>query len=808
MTPVRRTAARLARPAIRLSLSLLSALLLGGYANAPSLAFLPYVSLVPWVILYTDDRQPRVSIGYYVFGTWVAWMVCYATAAQYGWFALPAMGLVLFPCWIPFAPIIRRIHHGLGWPRTLTVPVAWVAVEWVRSTFTYADFDLFALGYSQARFPALVQVADVTGVYGISFLVAAVNGLVADAIFAIRDEPRGIAAVLKQPRLLRSATAVAAAFSIVAGYGFVKLSTARHAEGPRVAVIQPNVAHQGRNVVGVHLSEVLLTDRMVQAGTADLIVWPENAILDNIRRDEVYLEDLKWLAARKQAMLLVGATGRADREPGKYTNSAYLVDDRGRILGRYDKQVLFPWSERIPFDAFLGRWWPGLQRLQRTAVRLGWGFLPAGAAGDRMTLFDFPWRDGVVPFATVICVENTYPVIPAEAGRIGARFFVNITSEGGVGGVVQEQLLRICMLRAIENRIAYVRCGNTGISCLLDSEGRLVDILRGERGGTILDAGVLLDRVPLSPPGATLYARSHDAFAKACVLAAVALLVATYFRGRRRLAAAAVAVGLLLLVPSCVRTPTLGGDPAAADASLQRGRELFEQKRPAVAIGILEAACVDSRRCGQALPFLMESYRLLSRDEEAIDLFDEVSRRFPDLAGEAMACRAFYLERLRDFEGARRDYAEALARSPTSKTWGLLANLRLRLGDVAGAIDGYRRALELSPGDPNLRYLLARALRMSGDLEGAASILDALVFEQPRDANAWSLLGRVHYQRGDTPGAVAALRTAIGLNPKNIEARFWMARIALREGDLRRAQLQLREIVRLEAALGRGLAID
>ena len=84
--------------------------------------------------------------------------------------------------------------------------------------------------------------------------------------------------------------------------------------------------------------------------------------------------------------------------------------------------------------------------------------------------------------------ENTYPPIPAEAGRLGARFFINITSEGLVGGPIQEQLLRICILRAVENGIPYVRAGNTGISGFIDAEGRVRSVLRGRRGGSIGDS--------------------------------------------------------------------------------------------------------------------------------------------------------------------------------------------------------------------------------------------------------------------------------------------------------------------------------
>src|SRR5262249_3428123 len=168
-------------------------------------------------------------------------------------------------------------------------------------------------------------------------------------------------------------------------------------------------------------------------------------------------------------------------------------------------------------DDVLRRVWPGGHKSYRRLLRGSWGSIAHGIPGDKMVLMRLPWKGGDVPFAVLICSENTYPPVPAEAGGLRARLFLNLQSEGNMGGPVQEQLLRISMLRAIENRIAYVRDGNTGISCFVDARGRLRALLRGPTGQTIMEPGVLVHRVPLSTGGVTLYARSHDAFAKVCV---------------------------------------------------------------------------------------------------------------------------------------------------------------------------------------------------------------------------------------------------------------------------------------------------
>ncbi len=515
----------------RLSLALAPALMFGAYARWPAAAFLAYLVLVPWIVLYTDDRNPRVPLAYYFVGAYASWILLYPQAFRFAGSAAFLMGLVLFAPMLVFAPLLRTIHHRLRLPRVLVVPLLWVASEWFRATFTLAHFDLYALGYSQARFPLLIQVADVTGVYGLSFIIAAVNALAADVWFALRDRREATASGSAR-RLAVAAGVVALTFLLAGAYGLYRLRSIRPIPGPSLAIVQPNVSHERRNGVGVHLTQVALTAAEVGRSRADLIVWPEFAIQDDLRRDGAYLEDLAWLAGQKDALIFVGAMDEPVEHPGRTRNAAFLVDAAGRIVEQYNKQMLFPWTEYLPLDGVLARLAPSLHRAYRMLCRKGWGFVSMGLPGEGTVLFELPFEGSLLPFAALICVENVYPPLPARAGRLGARFFVNLTSEGAVAGPVQEQLLRICILRAVENRVTYVRAGNTGISAFIDARGEVQSLLRGKRGATINDAGVLVDRVALSPPGPTLYVRSFDAFANGCVGATLLLLVVGVWRPR------------------------------------------------------------------------------------------------------------------------------------------------------------------------------------------------------------------------------------------------------------------------------------
>jgi apolipoprotein N-acyltransferase len=772
----------LSRFATRLGLALLGVALFCGYAVAPMLAFLPYVALVPWAILYTDPKQRRVGASWFLLVGYLSWIVCYKMTARFGWFVPPAMALFFTPAWVLF-PLLARPIQRLSLPRVVTLPIVWVAVEWARILLATGHFDLFALGYSQARFPFLVQVADLTGVYGVSFLVAAVNGLLADGYFALRDAGWRLRPVLRERRIRVGALVVGSAFLAVSAYGAVRLATARHVDGPRLAVVQPNTAHTLRNFLGTSLTQLYQTDESVEAGSADLIVWPENAILDDFDRKAAYREDLAWLAARKGAWMLVGAQGRAEGLPGRTTNSAFLIDTEGSLRGRYDKQILFPWSEYIPLDPVIGAIAPPLQKAYRGLVRKAWGFLSTGTPGTRMTLFALPWNGGVLPFAALICVENTYPPLVSEAGRHGARFFVNITSEGEVGGVIQEQLLRVSILRAIENRIAYVRCGNSGISAFIDPQGRVQRLLRNARGGTTSTSGELTAPVALSSGGTTLYAASHDGFALLCVAASLFLLARAVLRGG----------------PTMTPIPA----PAATAAVIVLGVVLNGCGGPERAFA---RACPDEATCRASLAEAATSYRASGSPEGAVGYFDRVVGVYPSLAAEARPYRAYFLDRAGETRAAIAEYRTSLKEAPTARTYALLGSILSRIGDPAGALDAYREAQRLSPEDAHLSYLVARSLWEVGDTAEARAALAPVLTSADADPAAWTLLGKLELSDGHELEAVAAFERAAASGPDQLDARYQLSRLAWREGRKDDARRWLQEMRSVEATLGRGAA--
>jgi apolipoprotein N-acyltransferase len=474
------------RFAIRAGLALLGTALFCGGALLPSLAFLSYVALVPWTVLYMGARTEKASPLYGLLAGYLCWIVCYRPMLGPGGWVPLATALFFVPAWLLF-PLLARPIQRLELPRSITLPVIWVAVEWARLLTAAGHFDPFALGYSQAGFAPLVQIADVTGVYGISFLIAAVNGLLVDSLFAYRDSAWRLRILLRQPAIVVPAAAIAATFAAVIVYGEIRLETASESVGPRVAL------YKAESVSPVDV---------------DLVVPPGSAPVN----------DLGPLVSGNQAMTLIGAQSPAEGEPGRTTSSALFVDVAGTVRGRYDKQILFPFSEYAPLDKALGVVAPPVQTAYRRLVREVWGSSATLTPGSHMTLFDLSWKGGRLPFAALIGAESVYPALLAGASRHGARFVVNLTSDRDAGGVTEDPLVRVCVLRAVENRVALVRAGLNGNAAFIDPQGRL---RRAPAGAVVL-----------SNSGTTAYAASHDAFALLCVAVSLWLLARALLGGR------------------------------------------------------------------------------------------------------------------------------------------------------------------------------------------------------------------------------------------------------------------------------------
>jgi apolipoprotein N-acyltransferase len=383
-------------------------------------------------------------------------------------------------------------------------PALWVVLE-MGQTYIISGFPWEPLGNGLYQHPLLLQLADITGVYGLSFLVVLVNV----SLYLLFCPPRG------KPLRFRQAAAVGLIVALWIGYGYYRLGemAALAAASPKikVAVVQGNIK-QGekwkKEMVQTTLNRYAELTRKVQG--ARLIIWPETAAPFFYLRTPDLAAEVQKIAKDSGAYLLFGSpayelTGGGER----YFNRAYLLNPQGETIGSYDKAHLVPYGEYVPlrrFFPFIGKMVPMV------------GDFAEGPVGATVSL-----PEGAI--GPLVCYESIFPYLSRAQVANGARLLVNITNDAWFGKTAAAyQHLSMAVLRAVENHVCLARAANTGISAFIDGAGRLL-----WTSELYVPDAHALELAWL--PGGSLYTQIGDAFAWACVVMAGLALIP----GRRRL---------------------------------------------------------------------------------------------------------------------------------------------------------------------------------------------------------------------------------------------------------------------------------
>lgn len=455
-----------------------------------------------------------------------------------GWLALGAFLAVYMGAWV-WMINNNKDSEGLlapsWWRRqvwTLSGAAVWVALEMIVARFG-GGFPWNLLGASQYRITPLIQIASITGIYGVSFLVVWFSLSLASAAVAMVRRPTTRSVWVGE--LLLPMLTVAACFN----FGFRQVRRESQAEAGQgdsnppptlhINLIQPSIPQtliwdesndETRFQDLLRLSDQVLTNR------ADLLVWPEAAVPKLLRYDLPTYEAVTNLAGRHHVWLIIGADdaqplpGATNLEGATFYNASFLVSPQGRIANSYRKRALVIFGEYIP----LAHWLPFLKWF----TPIQGGYTP----GRRPV--QFALTDLHVKTATLICYEDMFPQLAREYVEDDTDFLVNLTNDGWFGeSAAQWQQAASALFRAVENGRPLVRCANNGLTCWVDSCGRLREIFRNV-DGSVYGPGTLSIEVPLLAKGRqrplTFYHQHGDWFGWACVAVAVLKL------GRRMLA--------------------------------------------------------------------------------------------------------------------------------------------------------------------------------------------------------------------------------------------------------------------------------
>ena len=558
--------------------AILSGLLLWTAFYPLNLGFMAYFAMVPWLTLV---RAPGVSARRRYFAAYVGGLAFFLPALQWIRVAHPAMyaswfGLSIFYSGIfPLALAMLRRLDRLGMPPlALTLPIVWVGLEYVRAHFPtgfpflksigshqYVGFGWYFLGHTQHDYLTLIQIADLGGVYLISFLVAASNGALAEWLMRNKNVRR----LLQWPaeyrigffREMWTTAGVTMLIMISYAYGITQMQHPDFLLGPRVSAIQADIPQdvkmgQGKSVLREYNE---LCEQV--ALRADLVVWPETCfppgwtvvtrgvpktnlpkdIVDGLK-DNAAVE--KFAATRWKTNVLLGTSlVEWDGEKSWQYNSAILAKSDGTIDGRYDKMHLVPFGEYVPFR----QTFPWLRHF--TPYDHDYSCKP----GETATRFDMMVGEKPYTFGCLICYEDSDPYLARQfnlpkGDQKPVDFLVNISNDGWFRGTEQhEQHLAICKFRAIEARRTVVRAVNMGISAIIDSEGRLQAI----PGDTVRESkrirGTVTDKIRLDTRE-SFYAKNGDWLPALCWTSITLGLIVAWRRATGLRATGLIPVGV------------------------------------------------------------------------------------------------------------------------------------------------------------------------------------------------------------------------------------------------------------------------
>jgi apolipoprotein N-acyltransferase len=508
------------------------AVLFAAALHHPYLSPFAWVSLVPEVILIREGSRRQAILGtgiaHFLHGLFTVYWLAYTIdwsggsivpvketmgAGPAPWIGT-AMGFGLYGL---FYGALARVFAKSNLPASIWLPLLWTGIECIQGKLFFFAFPWMWLGHSQFAWTHLVQIADLGGALAVSFVVAGINGMLADLEGARRRKAA-------PPRL---AVVPAAILFAALGYGILRLRTIEVVSGPRILAVQPFFPQSVKNATeydpGARLRKMAELTRRGLEGAGrppDLIVWPET-IVPRAESDD---PALRYASIDKSAALrgflrgfgapmLVGSVHSEIRDGRLFEhNSAFLLAE-GEVLGRYDKMFLAPISEETPFyETF-----PALHRFLRET------FVPPDFTQFERGKEAKVFRVGAWNIGPSICFDITFSEASNGAARNGAEAIVNISNYAWFEDSIELDLARAqTMFRAIETRRGIASVVNGGITHFVDPLGRIRD-LTGPHGRRKLVEGTLLAELRTSRARPLFVRLPADAFGWACFALALGL---------------------------------------------------------------------------------------------------------------------------------------------------------------------------------------------------------------------------------------------------------------------------------------------
>ena len=489
-----------------------------------------YLSIYSWVcvgilLLSLFGARPRVAFGCGFFHgllfvltslPWIATVLSVhgGVSIAGGWGLLLLIGLAWGILTGAFAWSVHRLSRQSIEVACIGAPFLWVTFEFARAHLPEIGFPWNLLGYPAAANLGFIQLTTITGIYGLSFLVAGFNALLTWTSASNRLTIR--------TRIIYAAAVASILLSVaLAGPRLVPQPQARHF-ARAVQLNFPEVASYPADWFQAHaadLDEIVRISLAPSAEKPDLLVWPETPAPFSFQ-DPQFAKIASTLAIRFGHPFLAAAIEwKAPVDPSDAPprgnllpyNSALLFDGQGQRIFLYDKVHLVPFGEYEPF--------PLIHRVVTSVSSDVGGF----HKGNKYVVGRLP---GGNTFGVFICYEAIFPGEVRRFTAGGARLLINISNDGWFGrSAAAEQHLRMARVRAVENRRWLVRATNNGFTVSVDPYGRIFEPLPPDvRAAGDLPYDFRTDE--------TVYTRFGDWFAWLCVLVSVILVTETFRKGK------------------------------------------------------------------------------------------------------------------------------------------------------------------------------------------------------------------------------------------------------------------------------------
>jgi apolipoprotein N-acyltransferase len=494
-------------------LPILTGFLLAASFPKADQGFWAWIAFVPLLVfIYRASNPARAFWGAFIAGAvqlfflqiWIP-----SVLAHYGdlsgvlaWLAYGLMLILLslFPAAACF--ITKLLVRRGGDSYLLSFPFIWIAVEYAQTNLPFGGYPWLLAGYSQSKYLRLIQIADLTGVFGISFLILFFNL----ALFW---------AGLHWKRGWISAWPLISAASMIAlslFYGIESFHRWNSIQPNfRAALLQGNISFNDPEKVMIDKFKngyARMADRL-KLPHPDLLIIPESPSPVTLEYDTDYRQHLERLASG-YSMGLVFNNIREEKgdEDARYFNSAYFMSRDGKLADVYDKMHLVPFGEYIPMKNVFSFF-----RIISKDVSV---FSP----GNNYRIVKIGDRSA----NAVICFEIIFPDLVRRFVKKGSQLILNLTNDGWYGdSSAPFQHLSIARWRAIENRRYLLRAANSGISAFIEPTGRI------QTSTGILRQAVCEGRFAFVPQQ-TFYTRYGDVFVFLCVIIAFGFVISNGFR--------------------------------------------------------------------------------------------------------------------------------------------------------------------------------------------------------------------------------------------------------------------------------------